>query len=167
MAAPPEPADHGLRLRDRTPRRVRTGRRATGLVRDPGFYQPVQIGGRRYVDGGVASTSNLDVLAGEGLDLVICLNPTSSLHAPQPRTLGERAARVLRETSGRRLGSEATRVWASGTEVIVIQPTGSRCDGHELDDRQTTRWSSRRRRDSSREKRGTTWKIAGVPTLGG
>ena len=30
----------------------------------PGFYHPVEIGGRRYVDGGVRSTSNLDVLAG-------------------------------------------------------------------------------------------------------
>ncbi len=88
----------------------------------PGFYRPVEIAGRRYVDGGVVSTSNLDMLAGKGLDLVICLNPTSSLHAPQPRTLGERAAAVLREASGRRLGNEAKRVRASGTEVILIQP---------------------------------------------
>ena len=41
----------------------------------PGFYRPVKIGGRRYVDGGVCSASNLDLLAGRGLDLVICLNP--------------------------------------------------------------------------------------------
>ena len=32
----------------------------------PGFYRSVRIGGRRYVDGGVRSTSNLDALAGEG-----------------------------------------------------------------------------------------------------
>jgi len=89
----------------------------------PGFYRPVEIAGRRYVDGGVASTSNLDMLAGKGLDLVICLNPTSSLHAPQPKTLGERAAAALRQAAGRRLGSEAKRVQASGTEVILIQPT--------------------------------------------
>ena len=89
----------------------------------PGFYRPVRIGGRRYVDGGIASTSNLDVLAGRGLDLVICLNPMSSLHAPSPRTLGERAAGVLRQASGRRLGSEAKRVRAAGTHVVLIQPT--------------------------------------------
>jgi NTE family protein len=83
----------------------------------------VEIAGRRYVDGGVPFTSNLDVLAGKGLELVICLNPTSSLHAPRPRTLAERAAALLREASGRRLGSEAKRVRASGTEVILIQPT--------------------------------------------
>ena len=59
----------------------------------------------------------------KGQELVICLNPTSSLHAPRPRTLAERAAALLREASGRRLGSEAKRVRASGTEVILIQPT--------------------------------------------
>jgi NTE family protein len=89
----------------------------------PGFYRPVRIAGRRYVDGGVASTSNLDLLAGLDLDLVICLNPTSSLHAPRPQTLGERAASLMRQTSGRRLGSEAKAVRASGTEVVLIQPS--------------------------------------------
>jgi NTE family protein len=89
----------------------------------PGFYRPVEIGGRRYVDGGVASMSNLDLLAEQKLDLVICLNPTSSLHAPQPRTVGDRAASLLRQASGRRLGHEAKRVRASGTEVVLIQPT--------------------------------------------
>ena len=43
----------------------------------PGFYMPVRIGGRDYVDGGIYSPSNLDLLRAEGLDLVICLNPTS------------------------------------------------------------------------------------------
>lgn len=89
----------------------------------PGFYRPVEIGGRRYIDGGVASTSNLDVLANRGLDLVICLNPTSSLHAAPARTLAERAAAALRQASGRRLGNEAKRVRASGTELVLIQPT--------------------------------------------
>jgi NTE family protein len=108
----------------------------------PGFYRPVRIGGRRYVDGGVHSMSNLDVLADQGLDLVICLNPMSSLHAPEPRTLGERAASVLRQASGRRLGSEARRVRAAGTEVILIQPTV-----HELDAMGTNLMSSKRRRE--------------------
>ena len=51
----------------------------------PGFYRPVRIGRRLYVDGGVCSASNLDLLAGRGLDLVICLNPLSSRHDPQSR----------------------------------------------------------------------------------
>jgi len=89
----------------------------------PGFFRAVEIGGRRYIDGGVHSISNLDVLEPEALDLVIALNPMSSLHAGSPRTLGERVAYGIRQQAGRRLGSEARRLRAAGTEVLLIQPT--------------------------------------------
>ncbi len=89
----------------------------------PGFYRAVEIGGRRYVDGGVCSNSSLDVLAGKGLDLVICLNPTSSRHRTRPRRPAERVAEAARAASGRRLGHEARKVRARGTEVVLIQPT--------------------------------------------
>ncbi len=89
----------------------------------PGFFRAVEIAGRRYVDGGVSSASNLDVLKDERLDLVIALNPMSSLHAGAPRTLGERIAHAMRQASGRRLGSEAGRVRAAGAQVLLIQPT--------------------------------------------
>lgn len=108
----------------------------------PGFYRSVEIGGRRYVDGGVRSTSNLDTLAGEGLDVVVCLNPTSSLHAARPRTLGERLAMGWRQASGRRLGSEAKRLRAEGTEVLLVQPTV-----HDLDAMGTNLMSRRRRHE--------------------
>jgi NTE family protein len=89
----------------------------------PGFYRPVEIGGRLYVDGGVYSTSNLDLLRNEDLDLVICLNPTSSLHPI--RILNPLAAGrlVFQRASGRRLGSEAKKLRAAGAEVVLIQPT--------------------------------------------
>ncbi len=106
----------------------------------PGFYRAVEIGGRRYVDGGVRSTSNLDVVARERLDLVVCLNPTSSLHATEPRTLGERLAMGMRQASGRRLGAEARRLRAAGTEVVLVQPTV-----HDLDAMGTNLMSRRRR----------------------
>jgi NTE family protein len=108
----------------------------------PGFYRPVEIGGRSYIDGGVRSTSNLDVLAGESLDLVIALNPMSSLHAGSRRTLGERVAIRMREAAGRRLGSEAKRLRANGQEVILIQPTV-----HDLDAMGGNLMSSERRHD--------------------
>ena len=75
----------------------------------PGFYRPVTIAGKRYVDGGVWSTSNLDLLCDAALDLVICLNPTSSLHPPQAWNPAHRVAHAFRRVSGRRLGSEAKR----------------------------------------------------------
>jgi NTE family protein len=88
----------------------------------PGFYHPVTIGRRRYVDGGVRSTSNLDLLAGRDLDLVICLNPTSTLSPGGGIHPLERFAQMNRRASGRRLGHEAKRLRAEGTEVVLIQP---------------------------------------------
>jgi len=91
----------------------------------PGIYHPQTIGGRRYIDGGIYSTSNLDLLRDEQVDLAICLNPTSTLHPTQaafnPREWFNLA---LRNASGRRLGSEAKRLRARGIEVVLIQPTG-------------------------------------------
>jgi len=90
----------------------------------PGFYHPVTIGGRRYVDGGLYSNSNLDLLRAEQLDLVICLNPTSTLYPMRAWNPAERLAAVARRDSGRRLGSEAKKLRAAGTRVVLIQPTG-------------------------------------------
>jgi NTE family protein len=89
----------------------------------PGFYHPVTIENRRYVDGGLWSTSNLDILRNEHLDLVICLNPTSSLHPTLAWNPAERIAAATRTLSGRRLGSEAKKLRAKGTGVVLIQPT--------------------------------------------
>jgi len=108
----------------------------------PGFYRAVEIGGRPYVDGGVYSTSNLDVLRAEPLDLVIALNPMSSLHVGAPKTVAERIALRMRQAAGRRLGSEAKRLRAAGTEVVLIQPTV-----HDLDVMGGNLMSSRRRHE--------------------
>jgi len=89
----------------------------------PGFYRPVEIGGRPYVDGGVCSGSNLDVLRGEGLDLVICLNPTSTLDQPRVGGPAGWTAAAVRSASGRRLGHEARRLTEAGAQVMLIQPT--------------------------------------------
>jgi NTE family protein len=94
----------------------------------PGFYRPVEIGGRRYVDGGVRSPSNLDVLRDQPLDLVLALNPMSSWHVGTPHTVTERLGVRMREAAGRRLGSEAKRLRASGLEVVLIQPTADDLD---------------------------------------
>jgi NTE family protein len=88
----------------------------------PAFYHPVKIGGRRYVDGGLCSMSNLDLLRGEELDLVVCLNPTSSRSSVPIRTPGDALGAWMRGQSGRRLGHEAKRLRDEGTEVVLLQP---------------------------------------------
>jgi NTE family protein len=88
----------------------------------PGFYHPVTIGGHRYVDGGIRSPSNLDVLRGLDLDLVICLNPTSSLHPVRALNPSAAFRLLMNRQAGRRLGSEAKKLRAEGTEVVLVQP---------------------------------------------
>jgi NTE family protein len=102
----------------------------------PGFYRPVKIGRRRYVDGGVCSVSNLDLVAGRGLDLVICLNPLTSSQEGRRSGGGIRGAAagavggaldfipsLTRRASRARLEREERKVRRFGTEVIVIEPT--------------------------------------------
>jgi len=90
----------------------------------PGFYEPVRIGNRRYVDGGMHSASNLDLVQDAGLDLVICLNPLS---APPGRAQHGwphvRLIARLREGGHRRLREAARRLERQGTSVVVIEPT--------------------------------------------
>ena len=88
----------------------------------PGFYHPVTVAGRRYVDGGICSVSNLDLLCGEGLDLVICLNPMSSLAQATGGSPADRMAAIMRSAAGRRLGHEARKLREAGTRVLILQP---------------------------------------------
>jgi NTE family protein len=89
----------------------------------PGFYRPVDIGGRSYVDGGMYSLSNLDVLRDCALDLVICMNPCSSLAPPEALGWSHRITAGMRNVAGRRLGREAHRLRERGTRVVLLQPT--------------------------------------------
>jgi len=68
------------------------------------------------------STSNLDILRDAHMDLVICLNPTSSLHPTRAYNPLEWGARAVRGASGRRLGTEARTMRGRGTGVVLIQP---------------------------------------------
>src|SRR6185436_7750278 len=41
----------------------------------PGFFRPVRIGEERYIDGGVHSPTNAELLAGLSLDGVVVVSP--------------------------------------------------------------------------------------------
>jgi NTE family protein len=88
----------------------------------PGIYHPVTVGGRSYIDGGVWSRSNLDVVSTSSLDAVICLSPMSVGEELPARTARQRLVRAVRLAVRRRLYEEMRRVEAAGTEVLVLQP---------------------------------------------
>jgi len=88
----------------------------------PGWYAPVSIAGRRYVDGGAWSTTNVDLLAREGLDEVYVLAPMASFVADHPRRLGPRLERRIRRQVTRRLLREAAKVGGAGAALTVLTP---------------------------------------------
>lgn len=104
---------------------ARIGEAVAASCAIPAFYVPVSIDGRRYVDGGIHSPSNLDLLGGCGLDLVVCLNPLSTRAPMAARTPGERVIANVRASAGRRLGREARALREDGTDVLLIQPSGA------------------------------------------
>lgn len=87
----------------------------------PGWYAPVRINGRRYVDGGTFSRSNLDLVAGEGLDIVYVFAPMAALGAI-PSSGAGRVEHFLRSVANRQLRKEADVVRASGTRVVLLAP---------------------------------------------
>lgn len=97
------------------------GRAVAASCAVPGFYHPVTIGTRRYVDGGMCSASNLDLLNDADLDLVICLSPMSS-NVPARGLAGGLAANV-RKLVRRQLHGQVQALRARGTEVAVVEPT--------------------------------------------
>ncbi|HEX2070305.1 MAG TPA: patatin-like phospholipase family protein [Thermoleophilaceae bacterium] len=83
----------------------------------PGFFRPIEIGGRRYVDGGVWSPTSMDrAPAGRG-SRVLCLNPTASLTPSREQPYG--AMGLL----SRSLASiEAAYLERRGVQVEVVAP---------------------------------------------
>lgn len=88
----------------------------------PSWFRPVQIQGRRYVDGGVWSSTNVDLMAGQGLDEVLVLAPGVSFTADEPSALATRLERRWRVRVTARCLREAARVHQGGTEVRVLGP---------------------------------------------
>jgi NTE family protein len=101
---------------------ARVGQAVAASCAIPSFYHPVKIGRRRYVDGGICSPSNLDLLCGEDVDVVLCLNPMSSVAQATGGSPSDRVGALLRAQNGRRLGREARKLREDGKRVVVLQP---------------------------------------------
>jgi NTE family protein len=90
----------------------------------PGYFEPVAIDGVRYVDGGVHSPTNAELVADPdlGLDLVI-VSSSMSAGGRWRRTLSP-AERPVRAAASWYLGREVAKVRATGVPVLVFQPGG-------------------------------------------
>lgn len=91
----------------------------------PGWFAPQVIGGRRYVDGGVASATSLALLARPGapqLDEVYVLAPMASYEYDRPTDPVAVVERRVRRLLTRWLDAEVRAVRALGTRVTVLTP---------------------------------------------
>jgi predicted acylesterase/phospholipase RssA len=84
----------------------------------PGIYRPVRDGRRVLVDGGVLSSTNLDLAVDRAPQLVIVVAPMAfdTEDAPSP------AEQITRRRAAVTLGREARAVRTMGHDVVTIRP---------------------------------------------
>ena len=96
------------------------GRAVAASCAIPGYFSPVDVGGIEYLDGGVHSPTNADVVRGEGLDVVIVSSPMSIAHGR-----GREADAGFRWAAHRRLEQEVRRLRRAGVVVVRVEPTAA------------------------------------------
>lgn len=104
--------------RDRTDIDVGSATEASSAI--PGFFRPVWIDGHRYVDGGVHSHTNADLLADHDLDVIVVVAPMSVDSAAGALMTATGALRLFWRNQ---LAREVSELRHLGHEVIVIEPT--------------------------------------------
>ncbi|MDX6582217.1 MAG: hypothetical protein QOI10_1401 [Solirubrobacterales bacterium] len=106
----------------------------------PGIYEPVEIAGREFIDGGILSTTNVDVAVERGAKFIVVINPLvpyiNDFQKNIPTITGSRARRVsdmgiaaianqaFRLLSHDRL-HRAVEIWGErypGVDIILIEP---------------------------------------------
>lgn len=89
----------------------------------PGFFSPVGIAGRWYVDGGLRSMSNADVVARQRLDGVIVLNPMSGRGPTRRWGPLDGMMAAVRGRSAAQVDAELARLREAGVPALLIEPT--------------------------------------------
>jgi NTE family protein len=84
----------------------------------PAYFAPVNIGTREYIDGGIHSATNADVLLHAHLDTVIVISSMSAAHGRSSH-----ADAPVRWAMHRRLEQEVRRLRSRGTDVIRFEPS--------------------------------------------
>jgi len=103
----------------------------------PGYFTPVTIGDETYVDGGAHSPTNLDLLAGQGLDALVVLSPMSVSRGGLGRRLDLPARLLFRAT----LAREVLGARRAGTPVLSLQPTSDDLEAMGLNAMDPRRWA--------------------------
>jgi NTE family protein len=117
---------------------ISTAVRASGAL--PMVYAPVRVGDRELIDGGIVSTTNLDIAVEAGADLVIVINPIVP-YVNDRGALGGgadgRASRRISDMGFSKIGYQAFKLLAHrrlhelagmweerypGVDIVLIEP---------------------------------------------
>lgn len=85
----------------------------------PGFFQPQRVGRRTLVDGGIHSTTNLDLATKINPTVIIGIVPMAFDPESPPRG----ADRVMRSFAQSRLVREVTQARGGGARMLLIRPS--------------------------------------------
>ncbi len=99
----------------------------------PGLYVPIRLGRRVFVDGGVHSSTNLDVALRHDNQPVVCVAPmdyTADDVDGSVVTSADALARIARRLPHRQLLGELAKAARQGTRVVVIRPTPTEVRQH-------------------------------------
>ena len=118
--------DHGHRATDRNPSSLRTrqqqcgrGHRGRGQLRHSWLFRPCPHDDEPFVDGGLHSPDNADLVAEEGLDVVLVLSPLS-IDSYQIRQ--SPLATILKAYPRRQLRRNVESLRRAGAHVLVLEP---------------------------------------------
>jgi NTE family protein len=92
----------------------------------PGIYEPIKVGRRMLVDGGARSTTNLDLAAKAGCNLIIGVAPMAFDTGVPPGPLGQ----LVRRIPARQLSGEMALARAKGAEVLLFRPSAAELRVH-------------------------------------
>ncbi|MEI6362773.1 MAG: patatin-like phospholipase family protein [Actinomycetes bacterium] len=88
----------------------------------PGWFAPVTIEGKQYVDGGAISATSIDVVAHAGMDEVYVVAPMVSFAMDRPTSVSARLERRWRVEVTKAARREAAIVRAAGATVRMLGP---------------------------------------------
>ena len=100
--------------------RVDVGTAVAASCAIPSYFAPVRVDGEAYVDGGMHSPSNADVVLRDRPELVVISSPMS-LGRGAHRT--PRVDLAMRLALRRVLAAEVRRLRRAGSDVVVLQPS--------------------------------------------
>jgi NTE family protein len=112
---------------------ISTAVAASGAL--PMIYEPVRINGREFIDGGIRSTTNIDVAVEHGAKFIVVINPVvpfvNDFAKRIPTIMGTRARRVS-DMGFTAIGNQAFRLLSHERLHIAVQHWKERYPGVDI-----------------------------------